>query len=141
MHNIIVTKYLPNFNALLTFILSVCDLQSSGTGTRLRRSASASRRDSKDAKYREKIAELEDIIRHQTKQFEQTQQVLVRYFFHYLSWLGLFRFMQVQLGLGQAKHREKIAELEDIIKHQTKQFERTQQVLVRYHENFKNCFL
>ena len=89
MQNIIVTKYLPNFNALLTFILSVCDLQSSGT--RLRRSASASRRDSKDAKYREKIAELEDIIRHQTKQFEQTQQVLVRYFFHYLSWLGLFR--------------------------------------------------
>ena len=53
------------------------------SGTRLRRSASASRRDSKDSKYREKIAELEDIIRHQTKEFERNHQHLVRilYFF------------------------------------------------------------
>ena len=53
------------------------------SGTRLRRSASASRRDTKDAKYREKIAELEDIIRHQTKQFERAQQVLVRHLLFY----------------------------------------------------------
>ena len=56
------------------------------SGTRLRRSASASRRDSKDSKYREKIAELEDIIRHQTKEFERNNQHLVRilYSFKYL---------------------------------------------------------
>lgn len=51
-------------------------LQSSGT--RLRRSASASRRDTKEAKFREKIAELEDIIQHQTKQFERVHQQSVR---------------------------------------------------------------
>ena len=51
--------------------------QSSGE-RRLRRSASASRRDSKDSKFREKISELEDIIRHQTKEFEKTNQQLVR---------------------------------------------------------------
>ena len=50
------------------------------SGTRLRRSASASRRDTKEAKFREKIAELEDIIRHQTQQFERTQQELVSHY-------------------------------------------------------------
>ena len=39
---------------------------------------SASRRDSKESKYREKIAELEDIIRHQTKEFERANQHMVR---------------------------------------------------------------
>jgi hypothetical protein len=51
----------------------------STSGTRLRRSASASRRDSKDSKFREKIAELEDIIRHQTKEFDRTNNELVRH--------------------------------------------------------------
>ena len=57
--------------------INVIFFQSSGE-RRLRRSASASRRDSKDSKFREKISELEDIIRHQTKEFEKTNQQLVR---------------------------------------------------------------
>ena len=49
----------------------------SGPNPRLRRSASASRRDSKDAKYREKIAELEDVIRVQTQRFQRSKEDLV----------------------------------------------------------------
>ena len=58
-------------------IRRIFQFQSGHPNPRLRRSASASRRDSKDAKYREKIAELEDVIRVQTQRFQRSKEDLV----------------------------------------------------------------
>ena len=62
---------------------------------------SASRRDSKESKYREKIAELEDIIRHQTKEFERANQHMVRRIFD-------FYYMRIFVKLTIKKKRENI---------------------------------
>ncbi len=49
----------------------------SAATTRLCRSASASRRESKENKFREKISDLEDIIMNLTRELESSRQELV----------------------------------------------------------------